>query len=135
VEEGTAENSDLNKMVADYMEGGMLDNIIDMFKHDKGLYSIVPDLLTDERMRVRIGVTALLEILIHEDAENVKKTVPQLVALLKNENPVIRGDAANILGIIGDADVVPILREMSKDENENVRIIARESAEDIQARG
>jgi HEAT repeat protein len=135
VEEGTAENSDLNKMVADYMEGGMLDNIIDMFRHDKGLYSIVPDLLTDERMRVRIGVTALLEILIHEDAENVKKTAPRIVSLLKNDNPVIRGDAANILGIIGDADVIPFLREMSKDENENVRIIARESAEDIQARG
>lgn len=135
MEEGTAENSDLNKMVADYMEGGMLDNIIDMFRHDKGLYSIVPDLLTDERMRVRIGVTALLEILIHEDAENVKKTAPRIVSLLKNDNPVIRGDAANILGIIGDADVIPFLREMSKDENENVRIIARESAEDIQARG
>ena len=117
------------------MEGGMLDNIIDMFRHDKDLYSIVTDLLTDERMRVRIGVTALLETLIHEDTENVKKTVPQVVSLLKNENPVIRGDAANILGIIGDADVIPFLREMSADENENVRIISRESAEDIQARG
>jgi len=117
------------------MEGGMLDNIIDMFRHDKGLYAIVTDLLTDERMRVRIGVTALLETLIYEDTENVKKTVPQIVSLLKNENPVIRGDAANILGIIGDTDVIPFLRRMSTDENENVRIISRESAEDIQARG
>lgn len=117
------------------MEGGMLDNIIDMFRHDKDLYSIVTDLLTDERMRVRIGVTALLETLIHEDTENVKKTVPQVVSLLKSENPVIRGDAANILGIIGDTDVIPFLREMSADENENVRIISRESVEDIRARG
>ncbi|HMK48704.1 MAG TPA: HEAT repeat domain-containing protein [Thermodesulfovibrionales bacterium] len=135
MEEGAGENSDLKKMVADYMEGGMLENIIDMFKQDKGMYSFVADLLSDERMRVRIGVTALLETLIHEDAENVKKTVPQIVSLLKDENPVIRGDAANILGIIGSSDVIPSLRELSTDGNENVRIIAKESIEDIQARG
>ena len=135
MEKGTTENSDLKKMVADYMEGGMLDNIIDMFRRDKSLYSIVTDLMTDERMRVRIGVTALLETLIHEDEENVKKTVPQMFSLLKNANPVIRGDVANILGIIGGTDVIPFLREMSTDENENVRIIAKESVEDIQARG
>lgn len=135
MEEGAGENSDLKKMIADYMEGGMLENIIDMFKQDKGMYSFVADLLSDERMRVRIGVTALLETLIHEDAENVKKTVPQIVSLLKDENPVIRGDAANILGIIGSSDVIPSLRELSTDGNENVRIIAKESIEDIQARG
>lgn len=117
------------------MEGGLLDNIIDMFKHDKNLYELVPDLMKDERMRVRIGVTALLETLILEDPENVKKAVPRILFLLKNENPVIRGDAANILGIIGDADVIPFLREISADENENVRIIAKEAIDDIQSRG
>jgi hypothetical protein len=135
VEKGNADNFDLKKMIAEYMEGGLLDNIIDMFRHDKDLYELVPDLMQDESMRVRIGVTALLETLILEDPENVKKTVPQMVPLLKNENPVIRGDAANILGIIGDADVIPFLREISADENENVRIIAKEAIEDIQARG
>jgi hypothetical protein len=135
VEKGNADNFDLKKMIAEYMEGGLLDNIIDMFRHDKNLYELVPDLMQDESMRVRIGVTALLETLVLEDPENVKKTVPQMVPLLKNENPVIRGDAANILGIIGDADVIPSLREISADENENVRIIAKEAIDDIQAGG
>ena len=58
------------------MEGGLLDNIIDMFRHDKNLYELVADLMQDESMRVRIGVTALLETLILEDPENVKKTSP-----------------------------------------------------------
>jgi HEAT repeats len=135
VEKGNADNFDLKKMIAEYMEGGLLDNIIDMFRHDKNLYELVPDLMQDESMRVRIGVTALLETLVLEDPENVKKTVPQMVPLLKNGNPVIRGDAANILGIIGDADVIPFLREISADENENVRIIAKEAIDDIQAGG
>jgi len=121
-------------MIADYMEGGLLDNIIDMFKHDKNLYELVTDLMTDERMRVRIGVTALLETLILEDPENVKKTIPRILFLLKHENPVIRGDAAYILGTIGDGEVVPSLQEIISDENENVRIIAKEAIEDIQAK-
>lgn len=116
------------------MEGGLLDNIIDMFKHDKNLYELVADLMTDERMRVRIGVTALLETLVLEDPENVKKTIPRILFLLKHENPVIRGDAAYILGTIGDREVVPSLQDIISDENENVRIIAKEAIEDIQAK-
>jgi hypothetical protein len=134
VEKGITDNSDLKKMIADYMEGGLLDNIIDMFKHDKNLYELVTELMTDERMRVRIGVTALLETLILEDPENVKKTIPRILFLLKHENPVIRGDAAYILGTIGDVEVVPSLQEIISDENENVRIIAKEAIEDIQAK-
>ncbi|MFA4920237.1 MAG: HEAT repeat domain-containing protein [Thermodesulfovibrionales bacterium] len=134
MEKGITDNSDLKKMIADYMEGGLLDNIIDMFKHDKNLYELITDLMTDERMRVRIGVTALLETLILEDPENVKKTIPRILFLLKHENPVIRGDAAYILGTIGDREVVPSLQEIISDENENVRIIAKEAIEDIQAK-
>jgi hypothetical protein len=134
VEKGITDNSDLKKMIADYMEGGLLDNIIDMFRHDKNLYELVTELMTDERMRVRIGVTALLETLILEDPENVKKTIPRILFLLKHENPVIRGDAAYILGTIGDREVVPSLQEIISDENENVRIIAKEAIEDIQAK-
>jgi len=58
-----AEEFDLKKMLADYMENGLLENIIDMFKHDISLYEYVSDLMTDERMRVRIGTIALLETL------------------------------------------------------------------------
>ena len=134
MEKGNADNFDLKKMIADYMEGGLLDNIIDMFKHDKNLYELVTELMTDERMRVRIGVTALLETLNLEDPENVKKTIPRILFLLKHENPVIRGDAAYILGTIGDREVVPSLQEIISDENENVRIIAKEAIEDIQAK-
>ena len=57
------------KMIADYMEGGYLDNIIDMFKHDKSLYEYIGDLMTDERMRVRIGATALMEELRKESGD------------------------------------------------------------------
>ena len=126
------ETQDMKKMIADYMEGGYLDNIIDMFKHDENLYACVGYLMTDERMRVRVGATALIETL-RQESENVRKAVPYILPLLKDENPVTRGDAANLLGIIGDSDTIPYLEEMLSDKDGNVSLIAREAIDDIRS--
>jgi len=123
------ETQDLKKMIADYMEGGCLDNIIDMFKHDKSLYEYVGYLMTDERMRVRIGATALMETL--RESESVEKAVPYILPLLKDEDPVTRGDAAYLLGIIGAKDTIPFLEEMLNDKDSNVSLIAKEAIDDI----
>jgi HEAT repeat protein len=127
------DSADLKTMLADYMENGLLDNIIDMFKHDQSLYAYIGDLITDERIRVRIGATALVESLRKEDPENVNKAIPHLLPLLKAEAPVIRGDAAYLLGVIGNRDVVPFLNEIINDADTNVRTIAEEAIEDIAA--
>ena len=121
----------MKTMLADYMENGLLDNIIDMFKYDRTLYAHVGDMLIDERLRVRIGVTALLETLKNEDPENVGRAIPFLLPVLRNENPSFKGDAANILGILGATEALPMLRELLQDENSEVRTIAQEAVEDI----
>jgi HEAT repeat protein len=126
------ENQDPKKMIADYMEGGYLDNIIDMFKHDESLYECVGYLMTDERMRVRIGTTALIETL-RAESENVEKAVPYILPLLRDENPVTRGDAAYLLGVIGDKDTIPYLEEMLNDKDSNVSLIAKEAIDDIKS--
>ncbi len=127
---GTGE-FDVKKMMADYMENGCLENIIDMFKHDETLYSFVGDLLTDERMRVRIGAIALLEELKKEEPAKTKRSLPSILPLLNDQNPVARGDAAYLLGIIGDESVIPHLLVTLNDEDPNVRLIAKEAIDDI----
>jgi hypothetical protein len=131
MEQKNPQETDDKKMIADYMENGLLDNIIDMFKYDKNLYEYAGHLMSDERMRVRIGVTALFETLKKEDPENILKAVPYMLPLLKDQNPVIRGDAANLFGIIGNKDAIPFLEEMLNDTDMNVRIIAEEAIIDI----
>jgi HEAT repeat protein len=126
--------SDLKKMIADYMEGGLLDNIIDMFRHDRNLYTYIGELLTDERMRVRIGITALLETLNAEDPLNMRNATPHILPLLHNQNPVIRGDAAYLIGLIGNSEHIPALQNLTEDENENVRSIVDEAIQDIQSK-
>lgn len=125
--------SDMKTMIADYMEEGFLENIIDMFKHDKTLYLIIGDLITDERARVRLGVSALIETLKREDLENVSRAVHGILPLLKNLNPTIRGDAAYLIGVIGHKDAIPYLLEAENDENADVREIVKESIEEIKS--
>jgi HEAT repeat protein len=125
--------SDLKTMIADYMEKGFLENIIDMFKHDASLYTYIGEFMKDERLIVRIGISALLDTLKTEDTENISKAIPSILPLLKDKNPVLRSDAAYFLGMIGDKNVLPSLKEAAKDKDDNVRIIAKEAIEEIEA--
>jgi hypothetical protein len=128
-------SSELRQMIADYMENGFLENIIDMFKHDRTLYPLIGKLMTDERVRVRLGMSALVETLKEKDPENIYSALPNILPLLRHNEPVIRGDTAYLLGIIGYEGSVPLLEETAgNDTNKEVRLIAKEAVEDIKNR-
>jgi len=123
--------TDFLRMIADHMENGFLENIIDMFRHDTTLYSLVGELIQDERVRVRLGVTALMEELKRLDPDHVILAQDHLLPLLDHTDAVVRGDAANLIGIIGDRKSLPGLKALLDDENGSVRIIAREAVQEI----
>jgi hypothetical protein len=125
--------TDLLQMIADYMENGFLENIIDMFRHDMTLYALTGDLIQDERIRVRIGTTALLEELKKSDPGNVRSAQKHLMPLLDHADAVVRGDAANLIGIIGDKNSLPRLKTLLEDENGSVRLIAREAVWELES--
>lgn len=114
------------KMIADHMENGFLENIVDMFKHDKSYFPFIGNMLSDERMGVRIGTMALVETLKTQDLENVLIAVPGIARLLKDQSPNIRGDAAYLLGIIGHKNGLPYLNEALNDED----LLVRETVEE-----
>lgn len=124
-------NTEIGSMIADYMEKGFLENIIDMFKHDASLYELIGKLIQDERVRVRVGVTALMEEMRKNRDRNISKAVPNLLPLLENSDPVVRGDAANLLGIAGDRDALPYLEKKIDDENADVSMLIREAIGEI----
>lgn len=119
------------RMIADYMENGYLENIIDMFKHDIEYYQHIGTLLGDERMGVRIGTFALVENLVDVKNNNLPASIPGLALLLKDPNITIRGDAAHLLGIIGHRDALPYLEIALNDENVLVRENVTEAIEEI----
>jgi len=119
------------KMIADHMENGFLENIAAMFRQDESYYPYIGDLMGDERGQVRIGTFALVEILMDEDLKSIISAIPGIAKLLKDENPTIRGDAANLLGVIGHKDALPYLSAVSDEKSDLVRETIEESIEGI----
>jgi len=124
---------ELRTMILDYLQKGFLDNIIDMFRHDRNLYPLVIDMIKDDRIRVRLGCVALVEELAKTSKEEFAGIVPEISALLKDPNPTLRGDAAYLLGIIGLVSALPALLDASDDEDMNVRETVTESIQHIRS--
>jgi HEAT repeat protein len=113
------------------MGRGFLDNIIALFRQDASLYRFIADMLGNDNIRVRLGATALVEELAGERRTELRNAVPGLVALLGHDNPTIRGDAASVLGIIGDQGAKEALQACLKDRHAGVREAVREALEEI----
>jgi HEAT repeat protein len=120
-------------MIAEYMEKGFLENIIDMFKHDSGLYEKLPGLISDERSRVRIGTIALVERLMDLHREEIINSIPAISALLRHPNPLVRGDTAYLFGVIGRSEAIPYLEAAREDEVKQVRDIIEETIKELKA--
>ncbi len=124
-------NDEMKTMVLDYMAEGYLENIIDMFKHDETLYPLVIDMISDERVRVRLGGAALVEELVKIDSAPFVKIIPDIARLLEDSNPTLRGDAAYLLSVIRHASAIPYLLKAKDDNNVFAREIIVDAIHDI----
>jgi HEAT repeat protein len=124
-------DSEIKKMLVEYMGMGFLDNIIAMFRQDRSLYRFVSYMLGDEKIRVRLGATALVEELAGEHTTELRYAVPGIIELLKHENPTIRGDAAYVLGIIKDRSAREALVACLHDSHQSVREVANDALAQI----
>ena len=124
-------DEEMKSMLIEYMGRGFLDNITALFRQEPSLCRLIPHLLGQESLHVRLGTVALVEELIGSHREAVRAAVPGLVGLLKHENPTIRGDAASVLGTIGDISAVPGLEAGVGDEHAGVREAIRDALSEI----
>jgi HEAT repeat protein len=118
-------------MLITYMGKGFLDNIIAMFRQDASLYRFIADMLGDDKIRVRLGATALVEELAGGHQIELRAALPGIIGLLKHENPTIRGDAASALGIIKDQGAREALQACLSDGHPGVREAVREALEEL----
>jgi HEAT repeat protein len=125
----------MRALLIEYMSKGFLDNILAMFRQDRSLYRFVADMLGDEQLRVRLGATALVEELVEEHREELNDAVPGLIALLKHENPTIRGDALSVLGIVRARAAQAAIEACLIDIHPGVREAAQEALDAINEAG
>ncbi len=119
-------------LLASDLENGDIDKAVSLFKYNKDLYFTIGNLLTEGNMFVRLGVNMLLEELKAVKPDEVLNALPLLEPLLDHESATIRGDVADLIGIIGKFEHVDLLKPLLNDTNPQVREIVEEAIDDLQ---
>lgn len=96
----------------------------------KPLLDIVAD--PGKQIEVRVGVDALLEA--YRNATPLQSLLPQLAELSHHADHRVRADACNLLGLSGSAEARPTLSACLNDQHEEVREIAAESLQLLDAK-
>lgn len=120
-------DNELKKVIGDFLELGHVENIVAMFKQDTSLYRFTGDLLQDERFVVRIGMAVLFEELATVRPKDVPLAIPYLLPLLQDDTPWVRGEAANLLGIIGGPEALMHLKQLVNDPDPQVSEIVHDA--------
>ncbi|MFA6282653.1 MAG: HEAT repeat domain-containing protein [Desulfurivibrionaceae bacterium] len=115
------EQAELITVIADFLEMGHVENIMAMFKQDTSLYALSGELLRDERFMVRMGMAVLFEELKDIRPQEVALAIPSLLAVLDEETPWMRGEAVNLLGIIGTPEALAHIKILADDPEPQIR--------------
>ncbi len=110
------EGEAFEKMLFDYLDNGYLESIITFFEHEPEQLRLIPKMIADERIRLKVGAFAILEELKLRNREILKTIVPSIVELLESPSKNIRGDAAYALEIIADSSAKSALLNALENE-------------------
>jgi HEAT repeat protein len=114
-------------VIADFLEQGLADNIVSMFRSDPQYYQLVGEILQDERFAVRMGMVLVFDELAAAGVTDTARAVPVLKPLLAPETPAyIRGEAVTLLGIIGTEESLELLAPLVRDDDPQIVEIARD---------
>ncbi len=95
--------------------------------NDENRLDLLASLMARPEFTVRVGTMLLIEELIEESPGKAVALVPGLIELLRSEMTNIRGDAAFMLGRIGDRRAVEPLSSLLSDDNQDLLEIAEEA--------
>lgn len=117
----TVSDEELKKVIADFLEMGHVENIIAMFRRNPDYFDWTGELLEDDRLNVRLGLTILFEAMQAQGNEHLVRAVPSLARMLENSSALLRGEAIGILGIIGSPEARELILSMQDDQSPQVR--------------
>lgn len=124
-------DDELKTVIADFIDQGLVENIVIMFRRDPSYYAWTGDLLRDPRLSVRLGLSVLFEELKLLQPDKLELAIPSLVDLLASKEPLLRGEALSLLGIIGGKVALNLALRHLDDPDPQVREMARLVFEDL----
>ena len=128
---GLTDDPEILKTLSNDLEAGNIENVMIFFQYNHELYELIGALVQSESLKVRLGTTVVLEEIKDTRPDEVILALPSLIPLLKDENPVIRGDAAGLIGTVGTKSQIPLLQSLLTDENRQVIELAEDAIEEL----
>lgn len=123
--------------VSDYLDEVLAEGNIQYAKkliqrYPQALENVI-DLMADPeaKINVRLGVGVIIEELA--ESEIFESVIPQLKIFLGSEDARIRGDACHYLSLTKNRLFIPDIEKLLSDESEEVREIAQDSLDDLNA--
>lgn len=127
------EGEGFEQMLFDYVDKGYLENIVTFFEHEPAQLCLISKMISDERLRLKIGAFAILEELKEKNNEALKSIIPSLIELLNSSEKNVRGDAAYALEIIADVTAKPALIEaLTKEQDPQVKELIGDAIKKLQ---
>jgi hypothetical protein len=114
-------DQELKRVIADFLDQGHVENIVAMFRRETRYYEWTGEILKDERFSVRLGISVLFEELREIQPEKLARAIPSLIELLHSKEPLLRGEAVSVLGIIATDEAMTHIRRMYDDPNPQVQ--------------
>jgi len=122
-----ASDTELRQVIADFLAMGHVDNILAMFRQEPRYHKWVGQLLLDERFAVRLGLAVLYEQLaLERPRAELNLALPSLTAALKNEQEWVRGEAVNLLGLIGSQESIALVATLAHDPSPQVQEVVQD---------
>ncbi len=123
----------MSEYIREELKQGHLDKLIDLLGHAPQYLPALIPLLEDSEteMQVRIGIDAILESL--DDKRKLRSLVDDFSRLASHPDPRIRADAGYYLALTGSSEAIPALQKQLADESEDIREIAREGLQKLEA--
>ena len=122
-------NTGMTDWLDELLSSGNIRKPLERIKSEPALMDALLELFTDPDtgLNIRIGISAIMEDL--QGTETLSSIVNRLGELTRHEDARIRGDACHYLALSGNPAATAYIKPLLKDEDENVREVARESLE------
>ncbi len=123
--------------VSDYLEEVLAEGNIDyarklVARYPQALENVI-DLMADPeaKINVRLGIGVIIEEMA--ETEPFKAVIPRLIDYLSDDDARVRGDACHYLSLTRDPSYIPHIEKLLSDESEEVREIAQDSLDELNA--
>jgi hypothetical protein len=118
------------EVVQSLIDTGRIPEAAGCLDQDAGR-SVILALMKNPEFSKRLSGLVVVETALEDNPDAVRALIPALIGMLSHDDSRIRGDIADLLGKIGDPQVIPHLEHLVADSDPDVSEAAADAIEEL----